>query len=269
MPTHTLSQGNTLAYEHIAPSADGMTFVCFNALSGDKGMWTASIGDAVRKAGHGLLMYNLRGQAGSDYTLASFDENSIVADARALLQEIKPVRPIHVGLSIGGLFALKAHLAGGTGAAQGIVLINTLRKAGQRLDWVNDAVTRAAETGGLELLRDLFSPLLMNEEWQQQNRAGFLKPGPYTPCKPDDGALLLMKSGSTADWAVPYERVTVPTLVITGLQDRVFYNATDVDELAARLPAANRFDMADAGHMVPVERPQALAQALLDFADTI
>lgn len=266
MPTLDLSPGNSLTFELREPSEGRFTFVFFNALSGDKEMWKASVGDALSRAGHGMLLYNLRGQAGSASTQETIDVAGIVADARHLLDHFKPVRPIHVGLSIGGLFALEAHLGGGRGRADGIVLLNTLRKAGQRLDWINDAVVRAAETGGFELMRDLYSPLLMNEEWQAANRANFLQPRTYTPCDPADGAFKLLKSGATANWDVNYEAIDVPVLAVTGLQDRVFYNAADVSELAARLPHCERLDLADAGHMLPVERPARLADALLGFA---
>ncbi|MGI9424699.1 MAG: alpha/beta fold hydrolase [Hyphomicrobiaceae bacterium] len=265
MPTLTLSPGNTLAYDYVQPSDGGKTFVCFNALSGDMSMWTASLGERLKAAGHGWLIYNLRGQAGSDYTIARFDEAQIVADAVTLFDHVRPVRPIHVGLSIGGLFALKVHLAGGNGAADGLVLINTLRKAGPRLDWVNDAVVRAAETGGMNLLKDLYSPLLMNEEWQKQNRAEFLGVGGYTPCAADDPGLLLLKSGPTADWSVNYESIAVPTLIISGLQDRVFFNSAVVDELTSRFSRADRVDMLNAGHMIPVERPNELGEAIVAF----
>ena len=219
MPQLTLSPGNTLAYEYREPdSATGKTFVCFNALSGDMTMWTAGLGEDLAANGHGWLIYNLRGQAGSDYTLSSFDETQIVEDAMSLLNEIRPPRAVHVGLSIGGLFALKAYLSGGAGAAQGLILINTLRKSGPRLDWVNDAVVRMAETGGMAMLKDLYSPLLMNEEWQEQNREGLLLDTGYEPCKPDDPALLLLKSGPTADWNVPYERINAPTLILSGFR---------------------------------------------------
>lgn len=269
MPTLTLSPGNTLAYEHVEPSENGKTFVCFNALSGDMSMWTASIGDRLRENGHGWLIYNLRGQAGSDYTITSFDEAQIVGDAMALLAHVKPVRPVHVGLSIGGLFALKAHLAGGAGTADGLVLINTLRKAGPRLDWVNDAVVRVAKTGGMDLFKDLYSPLLMNEDWQRDNRKDFLGTNGYRPCAADDPGLLLLKSGPTADWTVAYERVTVPVLLLSGLQDRVFFNAAHVAELSDRFGNGERLDLADAGHMVPVERPDELAEAVVAFASRI
>ena len=264
-----LSPGNTLSYEVIAPSARGATFVFFNALSGDKEMWSATVGDALRAAGHGMLLYNLRGQAGSDTTQTTIDVAAIIADAKALLAHVRPVRPIHVGLSIGGLFSLSAHLAGGAGHADGIVLINTLRKDCARLSWVNDAIVRAVETGGLDLMKDLYSPLLMNLEWQAQNRSHFLSTDGYTACTPDDRALMLLKSGATATWDLDYEAIDVPVLAISGLQDRVFFNGADVAELVQRMPQCERIDMADAGHMVPVERPINLANALLSFAERV
>lgn len=266
MALFELSAGNAISYELIEPQNGGYTFVFFNALSGDKDMWTAAVGDALRANGHGMLLYNLRGQANSPTTQSAIDVATIVEDAKALLAHVKPLRPIHVGLSIGGLFALNAHLAGGAGRADAIVLINTLRKDTARLAWVNDAVSRAVETGGFQLLKDLFSPLLMNNEWQAANRAQFLGDTDYAPCAADDPGLILIKSGATADWTVDYEAVDVPTLIVTGLQDRVFFDPTDVSELAARLPHSLRLDMADAGHMVPVERPARLADALLAFA---
>jgi 3-oxoadipate enol-lactonase len=128
MPLLELSPANTLAYDLIEPSDTGFTFVFFNALSGDKSMWTSTVGDALTAEGHGMLLYNLRGQAGRDTTATSIDCASIIEDAKALLDHVRPPRPIHVGLSIGGLFALEAHLAGGSGRADAIVLINTLRK---------------------------------------------------------------------------------------------------------------------------------------------
>ena len=268
MPTLTLSPGNSLAYEYEAPTAGGKTFVCFNALSGDMTMWPAAIGEALHQNGHGWLIYNMRGQAGSSYTISAFDENQIIADACALLEEVKPVNPVHVGLSIGGLFALRAHLKGGSAVAQGFVLINTLRQASPRLDWINDAVVRVAETGGMDLLKDLYSPLLMNEDWQRDNRAAFLGEGGYAPCDSGDPGLLLLKAGPSASWDVPYEQIAVPVLIVSGLQDRVFYNAEHVGELARRLPRAEICDLANAGHMIPVERPGELSEAVVAFART-
>lgn len=268
MPHIQIGPEDTLYYEHVPPtSAEGFTFVFFNALTGDTSTWSAVIAPILRAQGHGTLVYNMRGQPQSTFTVGTrLDARLIVDDAKRLLAEISPVRPVLVGLSIGGLFAGRALLEGAE--ANGLVFINTLRQDGPRLKWIGDALVRAVEVGGLELFRDLFLPLLMNESWQVDNRAAFLQEGSvYTPLSTDSGAYkLLSEAGRTADWDLPYESLDLPVLVVTGLQDHVFLEMEVVERLAKRMSRARRIDMADAGHLIPGEQPKALAQALLSFA---
>jgi len=267
MPVFEISPGNALAYDYRPPAAPAaVTFVYFNALTGDKSMWETAVDAALAPSGHGMLAFNYRGQAGSPFTAASFSEASIVADAAALIQHLQPPRPVYVGLSIGGLFAARTYLDPAAPSALGLAFINTLRRDGQRLRWLNDALVRAVEVGGLDLLRDLYAPLLFNEQWQRDNRQSFLKDTGYAPPAPGDGELLLLKSAATADWDLPLERIRIPVLNVTGLQDRVFLDSTDVEALLQRLPDARRVDMADAGHLIPAERPAALAESLAAFA---
>ena len=264
-----LSPGNSLSCDHIVPSDEGMTFVCINPLTGGKAMWLEAIAEPLRAAGHGLLVYNLRGQAHSTYTGVDISSDSITADLQALMAHVRPSRPVYTGLSVGGLFAARAHLAGGASSAIGLVFINTLRRAGARLNWVNDALVTAARTGGLDLLRDLYAPLLFNEDWLAENRGGFLKAAPYQPPGDDDPSLALLEAGRQADWDIAYEDINVPVLNVTGLEDKMFLNRNDVDILLARIKNVQRVEMADCGHMVPVERPAELARHLLAFADTL
>ena len=99
-----------------------------------------------------------------------------------LLQATTPKRTVLVGLSIGGLFAAQA-IQNGVQAA-GLVLINTLRKPGFRLDWINE-IPRAFKAEGQELLLDLmasitFSPgklakcelMLLKEKISDYSRKG-------------------------------------------------------------------------------------------------
>jgi pimeloyl-ACP methyl ester carboxylesterase len=269
MPTFEIDSDNALFYLHTPPAApEGMTFVFFNALTGDTGMWEGAIGSCLRQAGHGTLSFNFRGQTGSPFAPGTrLDAPRMVEDARRLLTALAPQNIVLTGLSIGGLFAAQAWLAGLGGLkVRGLVLINTLRSDGPRLRWVNDALVRCAEVGGLTLFRDLYAPLLFNQDWLAANRANFLKPGPYQPLAPDSGHYQLLANAGSADWDLPYEDLALPVLVITGLQDHVFLDQDDVNRLFARLPEARRLNMADAAHLLPAERPEALASALLDFA---
>lgn len=269
MPQYQIDEHNSLFYIHHAPAhADGVTWVFFNALTGDTRMWEAEIGPGLRAAGHGTLSFNFRGQADSPFaTDCVLDSTLIVEDARNLMQELAPQRLVLCGLSIGGLFAIQSWLAGLPGLdTVGLVLINTLRRDGERLRWVNDALVRCAEVGGLQLFRDLFVPLLFNEEWQAQNRDKFLRQQEYSPLGAADGHYNLLKNAGATDWNQPYEKLDLPVLVITGLQDRVFLDLDDVERLYARLPDARHVKMADAGHMIPAERPAELIDNLLAFA---
>jgi pimeloyl-ACP methyl ester carboxylesterase len=159
-----------LYYAYYPPADDqNCTFVFFNALTSDTSAWETVIGPSLRSAGHGTLAYNMRGQTDSPFSpQLELNEELIVEDAVNLITHVKPARAIFVGLSIGGLFASRVWLQG-THAA-GLVLINTLRRDGPRLRWISDALVRAVKVGGLTLFRDLFLPLLMNENWLQENR---------------------------------------------------------------------------------------------------
>lgn len=271
MSEFNIGPNDGLYYEHHPPTNDsGCTYVFFNALTGDTTNWEAVIGPKLRQAGHGTFAYNMRGQANSPFSPGiTLGMDLIVDDAVRLLSTVEPMRPILVGLSIGGLFASRTWLKGI--AASGLVLINTLRKDSARLKWIGDALVRAVEVGGLELFRDLFLPLLVNEEWLASNRSAFLiDEMNYQPLKPDSGHYkLLAEAGRTSDWDLPYEKLDLPVLLVTGLQDHVFLERAVVDELAHRLPKSIRSDMQNAGHLIPAEQPEALADILLSFAKEV
>ena len=212
MPIFQLGPQDAIYYENKAPSdPGGCTFVFFNALTGDTNTWESVIGPKLRDEGHGTLVYNLRGQTDSPYSPElRLDVDLIVDDALKLLAEVKPVRPILVGLSIGGLFASRAWLKGAE--ALGLVLINTLRRDGPRLKWIGDALVRSVEVGGLDLFRDLFLPLLVNEDWLDDNRSNFLKSdATYIPLDRGSGHYkLLAEAGRDADWNLPYKQLSLP-----------------------------------------------------------
>ena len=193
MDSFSIDSENWLVYDYRAPTWEsGVTFVFFNALSGTADMWREAIAQPLADAGHGWLLYNLRGQEGTGLDPAVIvDLQLIVDDAVALMSHAKPLRPVYVGLSIGGLFAARVHLDGVPCA--GLVFLNTLRK-GPRLDWINAAVARAAEIDGSALLMDMYAPLLFNQEWQAENRSNALADTGDEPIDTTSGAYRLWRA---------------------------------------------------------------------------
>jgi pimeloyl-ACP methyl ester carboxylesterase len=264
----TLDPGGGLHYEYHPPGQTGQSFVFVNALTGNTGTWQAEVGPALQALGYGTLAYNLRGQQDSPFRPGTrLDDELAAGDLVRLLDAVAPPQPVLVGLSIGGLFAARAWLRGA--AAEGLVLINTLRPPGPRLDWISQGMVRAARSGGLQLLMDLYLPLLVNEETLIALRPTCLGEAPYRPLDPGHGHMNLLTSAAEADWDLPYEQLDLPVLVMTGLQDRLFHEAEAVASLHARLPRARRIDLDDAGHLIPLERPAETVQALAEFAQRL
>ena len=265
MATLELSPGNALYYEHNPGDGTKPCFVFVNALTGNTQAWESVVGPRLRAEGFGTLSYNFRGQDDSPFTEdTELTPASIVDDLTALLDHVQPERPVLVGLSIGGLFAAQAILRGAK--AEALVLLNTLREIGPRIAWVNDALPHLVARGGVRLFLDGFFPLLVNGEMAAEKRDDFLSDEPYEPLDPSHGHANLMRNSVKADWAIPYEELKLPVLVVTGLQDRVFLDREVVDRLAPRLPDHRREDWDDTGHLVPQERPEKLADALARFA---
>lgn len=267
-----LGPGERLEYHYEPPATlaedGGLTFVFVNALTSDMVAWQREITPALEGAGHGTLLYGLRGQAGSKAAPGAVLDDALMGrDLKALLDAVAPPRPVLVGLSIGGLFALRAVLGGAEVA--GLVLLNTLRKPSLRLSWINEAVLRAQKFGGPALMRDVMSPLIAGPKMLEAIRPGALQDLPYEPLPPDAPVLRLLAGACEADWEVAYEKVAAPVLVVSGLRDRVFYDAADVAELTARLPHARAIELPEIGHLIPMEAGAETARMLLDFAAEI
>lgn len=262
-----LGPEDALYYEWQPPTRDGApSFIFVNPITGDVSMWNSRIVPALNEAGYGTLVYNFRGQSRSLCKPGTdLDDNLIVADLHKLLESVQPERPVLVGLSIGGLYAARAVLDGAT--ASGLVLINTLRRITPRIAWMNDVGVRVMELGGPNLMKDLYFHLLVGEPYQAAHRAEFLAAEPdYQPLARDTGLYSLLANMGHADWELDWFRLTLPTLVVTGTQDRVFYDRAIVDELFDQFPLGRRLDVAEAGHMLPAETPEPLITALCEFA---
>lgn len=255
---------NSIYYLFAPPARSGaVTFVFVNALTGSTAHWETTIAPALRDRGFGTLSYNFRGQDRSTFAAElELTNGLIVDDLFALMDAVKPPKPVLTGLSIGGLYAAQA-LARGV-SAEGLVLLNTLREINPRIAWINDALPHYVATGGADLFMGLMMPLLTNPEFAEKARKNYLT-GAYAPLDPAHGHANLMRNSVNTDWSFDWASLKLPVLSITGLHDRVFRDADVIDRLFAQLPDARREDWEDTGHLVPLERPERLVDALTRF----
>lgn len=255
---------NALYYVHTPPARGGApSFVFVNALTGTTEHWEAAVAPALREQGFGTLSYNFRGQTESRFAPGiELTPELIVEDVVRIVREVRPARPVLVGLSIGGLFAAQAVRAGI--AAAGLVFLNTIREIGPRIRWVNDALPVFARTTGIAAYMDATFPMLVNPQFLDEARPNALK-GQIAPLPAEHGHMNLMRNSVKADWAFPWTQLTLPVLNVTGHCDRVFLDVDVLDRTLASMPDVRRIDWLDCGHLVPLERPGRLAETLAEF----
>ena len=216
MSIYKIDDENEIYYQYKQPQNSGFTCVFVNALTGDLSTWTGDIGEKLLSNGNGYLAYNLRGQNkskfGKDLIL---DDKLIVSDLLKLIDYIKPKNIILIGLSIGGLYASMALEKGLD--AKGIVLINTLRKPSERLNWINNAMLNAIKLGGTNLILDMVMPVMASPNFLKKLQNDALKYENYLGLEDYDGLSKLMYGGFTANWNFNWNIIKIPSLIMTGL----------------------------------------------------
>lgn len=257
--------GARLAVTVAGPDA-GPTVVLAHCWTGSRLVW-AEVAARLVEAGHRVVLYDQRGHGES---LAALDSGPSIAqlghDLRAVLDATGTTDAVLVGHSMGGMtiqsYALEhaEHFAAHT---RGVVLVATAarvlgrtvpgrlvqRALGDgRLEWtrqgtlgrrmVRGALGRGASWAHVELTRDLFAATT------GPARAGYL---------------LAM---ATMDLRPVLASIAVPTTVLVGSRDTLTPPRL-ARQLVAGLPDAELLVLPGAGHMLPLEAPDRVVEAIL------
>ena len=220
------------------------------------------------KNNDGYLVYNFRGQAKSKFDVKlNLDSNLIVSDLIQLINQIKPKNIILVGLSIGGLYAAMTLEKGIE--AKGLVLINTLRKPSERLNWINNAMVNAVKLAGTPLILDMVMPVMASPKFLDQLKDNSLKYENYLGLDDFNGISKLMHGGFTANWNFDWSKIDIPTMVMTGHYDKVFRIPEDINELIQKINNVRRIEVPECGHLIPLEDPELFSYHLNGFIKSI
>ena len=257
--------GNAIYVDYHPPKEGNVTFVFCNSMGLSTAFWRENVTPALRERGFGTMAFDYRGQGETRYdATATLEPDEIVGDIIRVLKGIDPQRPVLVGISIGGQYAAQAILKGAN--AVGLVMSNSLRKAGPHTEWIIELEGRLVEMGGLQLAQDALSPSISSKEALVALRPTHLPAHGYTAWPADHPRVRIGWGLKKYRWDVDYEKLTLPVLIMTGLHDRLFRIQEDVDELLARLPDARSVVFADGGHVLHREIPGKLVETFSAFA---
>jgi 3-oxoadipate enol-lactonase len=249
MPFLEIDSENKIYYEYVPPDPGAerpLTFVFCNSmgLTIEK-FWSRNLAPDVRARGFGTLIFDWRGQGQSIHgPAATLEPEEIIADIVRVVNAVAPENPVLVGIAIGGLYAAEAIVAGVK--ARGLVMSNSIRTAGTHTEWMIELERRLLELGGMRLANDVLSPTGMSPAWLARQRPTHLQPDPYEPLPPTDRRVRIQAGMKKYRFDLPYERLDLPVLVITGAHNRRCF-PDEIAAMVARMPQGKSVIFAEAG----------------------
>jgi 3-oxoadipate enol-lactonase / 4-carboxymuconolactone decarboxylase len=259
MPRITVN-GVELFYDLAGPeSAPVIAFS--NSLGTGLEMW-----DAVVPAFAGryrCLRYDTRGHGRSGSADVAVTVDDLAADFASLLEALHVEKAHIVGLSLGGMTAQALALIAPE-KVRTLVLIATSAYLPTPEFWKNRADTIRKDGPGS--VADMLMP-----RWFT---APFRERAPEAVERTRQGLMAIDRAGyarcceaiGAMDLRERIGKITAPTLVLVGADDPVTTPAM-AEDIRARIPGAELTILANAAHLVSVERPDAVAAHLDAFLD--
>ena len=260
MNTITNRQGKTLSIQvEGLDHAHAPVIIFSNSLGTDKGMWNPQAEYFKNK--YKVVRYDTRGHGKSDVidntTLANLGEDVI-----DIMDALKIEKAHFCGISMGGITALWL----GIHAAhrfQSITVANSAAKIGQAEAWLTRA--DAVEKNGLADLVQTTHTRWFSDQFDYQHNALAQQTIQSLATTMPKGYANACRALAYADVRDDLVNITVPTLVICGLQDPVT-TMVDAEWIQQHVPNATLATLA-ASHLSNIECSDGFSQVLEGFID--
>lgn len=229
----------------------------------DRSIWRAQI-DALE--GFRRIAPDLRGMGQSDAPDLGYSMSIYAADLAALLDVLGVDEVVLCGLSMGGYIALE-FLRQRRSRVRGLVLMDTRAEADTpEIRRSRDAAAATAKERGAAAIADAMLPKVLaaatlGRRPDLAERLRSLMAG--TPVPGIVGALAAMRDREGSE-ALLETLAPIPTLVVVGEADGVTPPA-QARAMAAAIPGAKLAIIPGAGHLPPLEQPDATTERLREF----
>jgi pimeloyl-ACP methyl ester carboxylesterase len=211
------------------------------------------------------VSYDVRGLGESPAGDGQFTMESFVDDLEIIVDELKLEKPVLCGLSMGGYISLRA-MERFQNKFSALILCDTKPEADNNEGKLKRAVAiRQINTGKFDEFIETFVLKCFGENFISENNAEYSSVVDLSKKNSSIGVkgCLLAMLGRT-DTTEHLNKINLPTLVICGSVDKL--SPPDVMRSMANKISNSKFVLIEnAGHMTPIENPNAVNNAIKDF----
>jgi len=243
---------------------DGPPILLVHGFPLDHTMWTAQIDRLAAR--WRVIAPDLRGLGGSQVTPGTVTMEQLADDLDALLTALEVRTPVvFCGLSMGGYVAWQ-FVRKYRSRLRALVLCDTRAKADTpeaaagRMKMVDDVLKLGTHHVAEAMLPKLFAP----ESFVRIPGAIEFVRQRILAASPEGVAAVLRGMATRPDVTAELAQIDLPTLLIVGEHDAIA-TPQEMRSIAAAMPNARIEVIAGAGHMTPVEQPEAFNRAIESF----
>lgn len=237
---------------------DAPVVVLSNSLGSTHRMWDAQVADLERR--FRVVRYDTRGHGGSPVPAGPYSIDDLADDLLNVLDRIGVQRAHLVGLSLGGMTAMRVAVRNPERVDR-LVLLCTAAQLPPAQGWTDRAAavradgSRSVASAVVErwFTADyLGSHIVERDQWQEMIGA-----------TPAEGYAGCCEAIAKLDLREEISGITAPTLVIAGEDDPATPPAT-LAEIAAAIPDASLLVVPHSAHLANAERADVVTPAILD-----
>jgi len=236
---------------------EGIVVICLHAYALDHRIWV-SVADMLKRKAH-VILPDLRGHGRSPAPEGKYSMRGMAEDILRIMDEHSIEQAVLVGNSMGGYVSLAFakyfpdRLAGLALVASHVYADPDEKKAARMADM--DRLRHMSPADVLPAMPRKLSKYPQVIKFCQEciaeaNPTGLI------------GTLAAM--ADRKDMADLFQRMTMPTLIIAGLEDQ-FIPIELSREMAKLMAKPNLVEIPEAGHLPMLDKPQQTYQALYDF----
>lgn len=243
---------------------EGQPIVFLHGFPLDHAMWNGQIEEFSKT--HRVIVPDLRGHGKTTVTEGTVTMSDMADDVAKLLDAANVTGPITLcGLSMGGYVAWefwKRHAS-----KLGRLILCDTRAVGDTEEVARGRQMMAAQVvqAGSQMAADSMVPKLFGAStYESQSDKVEAVRKVILGTDPKGIAATQRGMAERADMTAQLGDINVPTLVLCGAEDKISPPA-EMKGFAEAMPNANFVEIADAGHLAPLEQPAAANEAIRTF----